>query len=240
MGIVFGKIDVEMPAHKVVFEGDGYQVWKYPPSVAAVVEATRLNAENPPTGNEFSRQAFNALGAYIGVFKAAANVKPNSDNASEQVAMTAPVVMTPESEKVAMTAPVVMTPAPEPEKIAMTAPVVITPDSPAVTAPQSMSFLLPSKYTAVAEAPVPTNPAVKIEMVPERYEAVLSFSGNLTVESDGTRKKAETLLEKMKKDDLVPIAPYTICGYNPPFTVPFLKRNEIHYPIAKNDVKFSE
>lgn len=266
MGIVFGKIDVEMPKHKVVFASDGYEVWKYPPSVAAVVEATRLSADNPPTGKEFSTQAFRALGGYIGVFQDAQNVKPNSDNdnESEKVAMTAPVVMTPDSEKVAMTAPVVMTPAPESqsekiamtapvvmtptpesEKIAMTAPVVMTPDpedtgAPAVTAPQSMSFLLPSKYTTVAEAPVPTNPAVKIEMVPERYEAVLTFSGNLGVNMEAGKVRAEELLAKMKKDDIVPLAPYTVCGYNPPFSLPFLKRNEVHYLVAANDAKFTE
>lgn len=258
MGGMFGKINFEMPDHEVVYEGDGYQVWKYPSSAAAIVDATRLDPEGP--GKNFQYKAFNVLARYIGVFNDGDNVKANSD-APERVAMTAPVVMTPESgpEKVAMTAPVVMTPAPEPEKVAMTAPVVMTPTPeseriamtapvvmtpegtlPAVTAPESMTFLLPSKYTTVAEAPVPTNPAVRIKLVPERYVAVKRYSGNETASSDGTRKQAQELLSKMKKDQIVPIAPYAFCGYNSPFTLPFLMRNEVHYEVEQDEAKFSE
>lgn len=248
MGIAFGKISVEMPAHKIVFEGDGYQVWKYPPAVAATVQADRINPQNPPKGNEFTNQGFRVLASYIGVIGEAKNVKRNAEAAeSENIAMTAPVVMTPaaESEKVAMTAPVVMTPAPESEKVAMTAPVAMTParaeesNASVATAPQSMSFWLPSKYTTVESAPVPTNPAVKIELVPERYEAVLSYSGNLQSNSEYPRQRADELLSKMKKDGLAPNAPFTMCGYNPPLTLPWMKRNEIHYGVDASE-KFSE
>mmetsp|Transcript_6959 Transcript_6959/g.7888 ORF Transcript_6959/g.7888 Transcript_6959/m.7888 type:complete len:110 (-) Transcript_6959:118-447(-) len=62
--------------------------------------------------------------------------------------------MTP-AEQIAMTAPVVMTC----EKIDMTTPVV--------TASKTMSFILPSKYIeASMEPPKPLDPRIKLEKVP--------------------------------------------------------------------------
>lgn len=258
MGMVLGKISEEMPNHKVVYEGEGFEVWRYPSSVAAIVRADAMNADNPPTGDKFTSEGFRILARYIGVFS-----KPENEASAgaEKVAMTAPVVMTPpsgESEKIAMTVPVVITlPSGEAEKIAMTAPVVMTPPSGesekiAMTAPvvmsppsneseniamkggrgESMAFLLPSKYSTVEEAPKPTNPAVSIELMPPRYEAVLQFSGNFPSNDASKRQaKVKELLELMQKAEIEPIGQYTIAGYNPPFTLPWLKRNEIHIPV---------
>lgn len=233
MGGVFGAIREEMPAHEVVHNGNGYQVWKYPTSVAAVVSAKSLNAENPPTGKKFGNTAFFTLAGYIGVLKDAQNTKASEP---EKIAMTAPVVMSPpQPEKIAMTAPVVMS-APQPEKIDMTAPVVMSPPK----EDQTMAFLLPNKYKTVEDAPVPKNPAVKIELMPVRYEAVLEFSGNTPSDQpDICETKAQTLRDAMAKDGIEPTGAYTLCGYNSPFTLPWFKRNEIHFPVARSD-KFSE
>ncbi len=226
---VFGAVQEETPAHEVVYKGEGYEVWKYPTSVAAVVYAKGLNADEPPTGKKFNSEAFWALAKYIGVLSTAENTKAS---APEQIAMTAPVVMSaPQPEKIAMTAPVVMS-APQPEKIAMTAPVVMSPPA----EDRKMAFLLPSKYKTIEEAPVPKNPAVNIELMPVRYEAVLEFSGNVPSDRpDICEAKAQTLRDAMKKDGIEPTGPYTLCGYNAPFTLPWLKRNEIHFPVAESD-----
>lgn len=235
MGSVFGKINEEMPEHVVVYKGDGFEVWRYPTSVAAVVTAESLDSENPPTGDKFANKAFWALAGYIGVLSKPANTK-TADNDGEKIAMTSPVVMTPppvqeaESEKISMTSPVVMTPPPA-EKIAMTAPVVMGPPSTG----ESMAFILPSKYSTVEETPVPTNPAVKIQLMPVRFEAVLQFNGNLNMKNpERIERKADELLESMKKDDIQPTGPYTIQGYNAPFVIPWLKRNEVHFPVEDN------
>lgn len=230
MGGVFGAIREEMPAHEVVYKGENYEVWKYPTSVAAVVSAKALNPDNPPNGKKFTNAAFWALANYIGVLSTPQNTKSAEP---EKIAMTAPVVMSaPQPEKIAMTAPVVMS-APESEKIAMTAPVVMSPPA----NDRTMAFLLPSKYKTVGDAPVPTNPAVSIELMPVRYEAVLAFSGNVPSDQpDIADEKAQTLRDAMAKDGIEPSGEYTLCGYNAPFTLPWLKRNEIHYPVESNEM----
>lgn len=256
MGIVLGKIDVEQPAHTVVETKSNYEIRRYPASVAATVNASSL--DGPMTDKEFQNAAFRMLARYIGVFGDAANKK--ADNA-EKIAMTAPVVMTPdESEKIAMTAPVVMTPN-ESEKIAMTAPVVMTPkdseniamtapvvmtpaegEKVAMTAPvvtegvadgdkRAMTFLLPSKYNSVESAPVPTNPAVKLSMIPAgKTVAVTKFAGNVNMQVGV--QKAKELMALLEADGIKVTGDWTLCGYNPPFTLPWLKTNEIHVPVS--------
>jgi hypothetical protein len=45
-----------------------------------------------------------------------------------------------------------------------------------------MKFLLPSKYQTLEGTPKPTNPAVKLQLVPSgRCEAVKTFSGNFNM-----------------------------------------------------------
>jgi hypothetical protein len=77
-----------------------------------------------------------------------------------------------------MTAPVLMKPLAE--KIAMTAPVLMQPETPTRHA---MSFILPSKYTRVADCPVPTDERVVIKELPSRTWAVRTFSWNMKEQS---------------------------------------------------------
>eukprot|EP00121_Abeoforma_whisleri_P012913 Awhi_evm1s11920 len=56
MGIVFGKVDVESPAHEVIKVGQGYEIRKYPSAVAAEV---MTNGDD---------NGFRILANYIGVF----------------------------------------------------------------------------------------------------------------------------------------------------------------------------
>ena len=172
---------------------------------------------------QFTNQAFRALARYIGVFSEAENKK--RDGEMEKIAMTAPVVMS-ESEKVAMTAPVVMSE--NSENSAMTTPVPIGEGG----HPRDciMKFLLPSKYKTIEDAPVPTNPAVKLEMVVEgRCDAVLTYAG--AVRFSTAREKATELLKMLERDGIEPKGSYTVHGYNPPFTLPMFKRTEIHIPV---------
>ena len=125
-------------------------------------------------------------------------------------------------EPIAMTVPVMMS---APEKISMTAPVVMS-----NTGGESMSFLLPAKYKSVEEAPKPTNPAVKLSLADSgRCDAVLQYNGG--VEMENGKKRAEQLLEMMKKDSVEATGPFTVQAYNPPFTLPMFKRTEIHIPV---------
>eukprot|EP00051_Salpingoeca_urceolata_P009654 m.117322 g.117322 ORF g.117322 m.117322 type:complete len:130 (+) comp16396_c0_seq9:420-809(+) len=63
MGMVFGKIDVETPAHKVISTQDGWEHRRYPAAVAAEVSTASFE-----TRADFDNQAFRVLANYIGVF----------------------------------------------------------------------------------------------------------------------------------------------------------------------------
>ena len=132
----------------------------------------------------------------------------------QKMTMTAPVVQRPESEKISMTAPVVM--------------------SPNQDSTWTMTFSMPSAYT-LETLPVPTDKRIQIEKVQGKTVAALTFSG-LWNESKNTEKGTE-LTEWLKNfQEYAPSSPPMFAGYNPPWTLPFFRRNEILIDLTqKND-----
>ncbi|KAK9146932.1 hypothetical protein Sjap_006835 [Stephania japonica] len=129
------------------------------------------------------------------------------------------------SESMEMTTPVFTRKAQsDGEKMEMTAP-VITKQS-IYRDKWQMSFVMPSKYGA--DLPVPKDPSVKIKEVPRRIVAVSAFSGYV---SDKEVKRRESKLRDALKSDkqfqLKKGALVEVAQYNPPFTLPFSRRNEI-------------
>ena len=132
------------------------------------------------------------------------------------------------SEKIAMTVPVTMQPGAG-QKIAMTAPVTTeaAPDKGAPGASGNrwrMHFVMPAQYT-LATLPVPEDPAVTLREVPAQRVAARTFSGFVTDER--VREETALLLGWMKARGLEPSAPPQLARYNPPWSIPFLRRNEI-------------
>ena len=129
-------------------------------------------------------------------------------------------------QKIAMTAPVVQKP--NSEKIAMTAPVVISPSD---NKTWTMTFSMPSKFT-LDTLPAPTDERVKIEKVEGKLIAALRFSGFWN-ESKNAEKAGE-LTEWLKglKDYQIVSDPM-FAGYNPPWTLPFLRRNEMMIELKR-------
>lgn len=120
--------------------------------------------------------------------------------------------------------------APKPEAIAMTAPVLIDPSS---AAKHTMMFLLPaSVYKSIEQAPQPSNPNVRLQMLPERLQAVRTFSGNLR---PGRAREQLTLLLadlaadgwKLKRGTSEHEPEWQVAGYNAPFVLPWFKTNEV-------------
>ena len=148
MGMVFGIVREEMPAHTVLHKALAYEVRKYSPSV--VVECSYGPGG---WGSGGDGAPFGALARYIGVFGQPQNEQRGG---SEAIAMTAPVLVSP----------------PASQKIAMTAPVLVTPSK-----SHTMAFVLPaSKYKTVEEAPRPTDPRITLRQLPERVQAVRRFT----------------------------------------------------------------
>lgn len=126
-------------------------------------------------------------------------------------------------EKISMTSPVVQGEKDASEKIAMTSPVVMSPDESGQQ--WSMAFMMPSKYTKDT-LPEPLDNNIDIVEVAEHYRAAIKFSGFW---SEGkNNEKAEELLDWLtqQKDYQITSTP-KFAGYNPPWTLWFLRRNEM-------------
>ena len=115
-------------------------------------------------------------------------------------------------------------------RIAMTAPVEASGQRIAMTVPVeqgtggTMRFFLP-RSVAAAGAPEPTEADVRLVEVPAERVAVLRFSGRATPEA---RTAQEGILTRVLADaGRTAQAPPLFMGYDPPFALPFLRRNEV-------------
>lgn len=125
------------------------------------------------------------------------------------------------NEKVAMTAPVtVEEQSVKNQKIAMTAPVNIEKEGGVWT----VSFVMPSEYS-LETLPKPLNPKVILKPIPAAKKAVITFSG--FYDSDKVGQKTKALEEWISSRNLQPISAPTFARYNPPWTLPFMRRNEV-------------
>ena len=123
-----------------------------------------------------------------------------------------------QQEKIAMTGPVMQQE--KGEKIAMTGPVIQQKKGKGWI----MEFVLPSKYNTI-QPPEPLDPNVSIVKVPGYRAAAISYSGNLREEKYNAKTKE--LLDSVTLKGLQPIGEPFSAGYDPPWTLPFLKRNEV-------------
>ena len=106
------------------------------------------------------------------------------------------------------------------ESIAMTAPVVVIADS----GSQIISFGMPRSYK-LEKMPAPTDPRVKIVMIPRKKYAVMRFSW---YRSDARIKRMqEKLLSALASDGFIAQGNTACAGYNPPWTPPWMMRNEV-------------
>lgn len=123
-------------------------------------------------------------------------------------------------DKVAMTAPVIQEEKNISERIAMTAPVTTSRSKNTYT----VSFVMPSKYS-MDTLPRPRNQRVVLKNVSPFRAAVITFSG--FVNKSIIDKKTEELNAWIKQNDLVSTGSAQVARYNPPWTLWFLRRNEI-------------
>lgn len=126
------------------------------------------------------------------------------------------------NQKVSMTAPVLASEedGANGESIEMTAPVIADQEADG----WRYAFVLPNSYT-LANAPIPTNPEVKLVQVEPKLVAVLRFSGSWN-ETD-FRTNSDRLLLWISENQLESASSPRVAGYDPPWTIPFLRRNEV-------------
>lgn len=117
--------------------------------------------------------------------------------------------------KIAMTAPVVS------ERIPMTAPVV--------SGSNYLAFILPQKYT-IETAPQPRDELVKLVTYAPRKVAALRFSGRWN-RSNFTARSQE-LMTILQNAEIQTRGNVFSMRYDGPFTLWFLRRNEVAVEIA--------
>ena len=129
------------------------------------------------------------------------------------------------SEKISMTVPVGIE-ASQSTKIAMTVPVGIEPSKDSATGVNQwvFSFVMPSEYT-MATLPKPLNPLVTIRELPAQKRAAIIFSG-FNNEAK-VLEKTKALEEWIKSKQWQAIGAPQFARYNPPWSLPFMRRNEI-------------
>ncbi len=195
---------IEEPKYEVVTADAQFEVRHYAPILIAetIVEGDMDAA---------SSKGFRLIADFI--FRN--NQQADSDK-KEKIAMTAPVTVEPQSYKIAMTAPVTVEPqaAESSMKTAKT---------------WRINFVMPSQYT-LATIPKPKNNAVTLREVPSKYFIVHKYSGFNTVSRVQT--KTDEAVEWATKRYYKIIGTPQLSRYDPPWTLPMFRRNEIMIEIA--------
>lgn len=126
-------------------------------------------------------------------------------------------------QDIAMTAPVQQK---ESEKIAMTAPV----QQQSAAGSWQVSFVMPSEYT-MATLPEPANDRVTLKEIPAKHFAAITFKGANSDEN--IEKHEKTLMEYIKANNLSATGTPKYAFYNPPWTLPFMRRNEVMVEVGR-------
>jgi len=106
------------------------------------------------------------------------------------------------------------------EHIATTTPVLQSP----IADGWAMAFILPRKYT-FSTAPKPLDEKVELEHMPTQTMAILRYSGS--VDEECIQRKFRELRGWVQSIGWRSISEPMSAQYDPPFTIPFLKRNEV-------------
>ncbi len=124
------------------------------------------------------------------------------------------------AEKIAMTAPVTIEKQDTSQKIAMTAPVTLEQQGNR----WRVHFVMPSQYKLV-DLPKPNNAAVTLREISGRKVVALRFSG--FAGEDKVAAKTAELRDWIVARGMTATGAAQLARYDPPWTLPFMRRNEI-------------
>jgi SOUL heme-binding protein len=189
---------IEEPRYEVIEKSGDIELRAYAPMIIA-------EAVVDGTLDQASNQGFRLIADYI----FGGNIA-KSGAAGEKIAMTAPVTIESKSE-------------PQSQKIEMTAPVTVEPKEGADNK-WRIHFVMPSKYT-LATLPTPKNSRVTLREMPAQKSAVMVYSGFNGEEK--LKQKTAALQSWMSERKLVATSAPQLARYDPPWTLPFMRRNEL-------------
>jgi len=197
---------IEEPTFEVVRKEGAMEIRKYAPFIVA---QTWVQGDM----DEASSRGFRLIADYI-----FGNNVAVGERTAAKIAMTAPVTMAPEaaSQKIAMTAPVTMAPQ-------------AAASAPGASQRWRVHFVMPRQYT-LATLPKPNNQEVQLEEVPAKWFAVLRYSGMNT--NARVQQRNEEAVAWVVAQKLTPLGPPQLARYDPPWTLPPFRRNEVLVEIA--------
>lgn len=211
----YQRENTETVSYTTVASIGDVELRRYPESVVVETVAPNENA------------AFRRLFRYIA----------GANESQTEVSMTAPVEVADEDGSATVSG--------KAAKIPMTAPVEVSGRGTRVPVPTAsglrsggrasegwtdsdasvrMAFYLPPEYD-VSSAPRPTDDDVDLVAVPERTLAVKRFTWRPT--DDRVREQTTSLLDTLDGADVPIVGDPLFLGYDAPWTLPFLRRNEV-------------
>jgi hypothetical protein len=187
----------------------GYEQPAY--EVADRVEpGVEIRRYGPRLAAEATVEAADAEAGRNAAFRLLAGYIFGANRAKGEIAMTAPVEVQSGSRKIAMTSPV---------ETASTG-----------GGRYTMRFFLPAQLT-LATAPEPTDSRVRLLEVPGQTLAVLRFTGSRGDERVAAQSGA--LLRALGGSAWQPAGEPFAFFYDPPWTLPFLRRNEVAVAVTR-------
>ncbi len=197
---------IEEPKYELVSEEGAFQIRRYP---SVLIAETFVDGDM----DEASNNGFRLIADFI----FGNNTAPNAPaGGSEKIAMTTPVTVAPVSQKIEMTAPVTIEPVQGSSEKMSTA------------NRWRIYFVMPSSYT-LASLPKPNNSKVAIREVPGATYGVLTYSGFNFLSNVQTR--TDELMAWLKSKKMEALQSPLFARYNPPWTPPMFRRNEIMVQI---------
>jgi SOUL heme-binding protein len=196
----------EEPRYDLIEKSGDIELRAYAPMIIA-------EAVMQGTLDEASSQGFRLIADYI----FGGNIA-KSGAAGEKIAMTAPVTIESKTESKSESKS-----EPQSQKIEMTAPVTVEPKEGADNK-WRIQFVMPSKYT-LATLPTPKNSRITLKEMPAQKSAVIVYSGFNGAEK--LKQKTALLQSWMNERKLVATSAPQLARYDPPWTLPFMRRNEL-------------
>jgi hypothetical protein len=214
----------EQPKYSVIGQVGAVEIRQYGPRIAA---------ETVVAGGEYEARSvgFRRVAGYIF----------GANHAKQSIAMTAPVVQGPVVQGPVAQGPVAQGPVaqgPVAQGAVAQGPVVQGKQSIAMTAPVTQGqaeggwairFIMPSKYT-LQTLPEPDDPLVRLVPLPAEMFAVLRFSGSIAP-ADIDRERL-ALTNALQNGKWRATGETVAWFYDPPWTLPFLRRNEVAVPVV--------
>jgi hypothetical protein len=127
----------------------------------------------------------------------------------EEIEMTAPVTQEKQGEKIEMTVPV---------------------KQQSTDGGWRMGFILPAKYS-MENTPSPTDESIKLVKVPSETRAVLQYTW--FTDDEKIRRLGDELAAWAESKGYTPVGEPVSARYDPPWTIPFLRKNEIWIRVEK-------